>query len=291
MAWISAILCTAGCLFPYWLRGSFKVTIWTPNATTRLLTSHVGLFRRCVYPTYSPSMQSTANDSGIALQSNCGHYSFADIPHFAWKIGLVTLAVSCVILFFITFFLFVSGFSISILANSCVCKLCQFGFLVSGLLVAFTCIMYPIGWKTNEEARQICGASVGAFNIVIHNQSLIDLGLRVRTYGAPFRGLSQSGGSERESNSPDARHLDTMTVGKQHCAEMPNGVYVSGPTVPLLRIENTATPTDQSSLNQGSFSRETSSVQGMVAMTSSTYVSTPEFRVLMPATPVIIQTH
>ncbi|CDS43761.1 lipoma HMGIC fusion partner [Echinococcus multilocularis] len=284
MAWISAILCTAGCLFPYWLRGSFKVTIWTPNATTRLLTSHVGLFRRCVYPTYSSTMQSTANDSGIALQSNCGHYSFADIPHFAWKIGLVTLAVSCVILFFITFFLFVSGFSISILANSCVCKLCQFGFLVSGLLVAFTCIMYPIGWKTNEEARQICGGSVGAFNI---GHCEVGWAYIITIVGGIITFLSTLLPCAMPLHLP----FGTQTVGKQHCAEMPNGVYVSGPTVPLLRIKNTATPTDQSSLNQGSFSRETSSVQGMVAMTSSTYVSTPEFRVLMPATPVIVQTH
>ncbi|KAH9278488.1 Lipoma HMGIC fusion partner-like 4 protein [Echinococcus granulosus] len=229
-------------------------------------------------------MQSTANDSGIALQSNCGHYSFADIPHFAWKIGLVTLAVSCVILFFITFFLFVSGFSISILANSCVCKLCQFGFLVSGLLVAFTCIMYPIGWKTNEEARQICGASVGAFNI---GHCEVGWAYIITIVGGIITLLSTLLPCAMPLHLP----FGTQTVGKQHCAEMPNGVYVSGPTVPLLRIENTATPTDQSSLNQGSFSRETSSVQGMVAMTSSTYVSTPEFRVLMPATPVIIQTH
>lgn len=137
LAWISSILCTAGCLFPYWLKGTLKVTIWVPNATTRILTSHVGLFRRCVYPTYSSTVQTTVNDPGIALQSNCGHYSFVDIPHFTWKIGLITLVVSCIILFFITFFLFVSGFSISLLANSCVCKLCQFGFLVSGRFKRF----------------------------------------------------------------------------------------------------------------------------------------------------------
>lgn len=136
LAWSSAILCTAGCLFPYWLKGTFKVSLWSSNATTtdKQLTSHVGLFRRCVYPTYSANLQFTGSavESGIALQPNCGHYSFADIPHMTWKIGLITLTVSCTILFFLTFFLFVSGFNVILLANSCVCKLCQFGFLVSG---------------------------------------------------------------------------------------------------------------------------------------------------------------
>lgn len=83
----------------------------------------------------------------------------------------------------------------------------------------------------------------------------------------------------------------TQTLGKQDCVGIPNGIYFSGATMPLLPIRSTATPTDQSSLNQGSFSRKTSSVQGMVAMTSSTYVSTPEFRVLIPTTSVIVQQH
>lgn len=154
LAWSSAILCSAGGLFPYWLKGAFKVTLWTVNATStsKLLISHVGLFRRCVYPTYAANLQFTGSESGIALQSTCGHYSFADIPHMAWKIGLITLAVSCVSLFFIAFFLFVSGFNVILLANSCVCKLCQFGFLISGewtsnslSAVTFACeIQYPI---------------------------------------------------------------------------------------------------------------------------------------------------
>ncbi|KAL5103257.1 LHFPL tetraspan subfamily member 6 protein [Taenia crassiceps] len=284
LAWVSAILCTVGCLFPYWLKGTLIVTVWNPNASTRPLTSHVGLFRRCVYPTYSPTMQTTANDLGIALQSNCGHYSFADIPHFTWKISLITLAVSCIILFFITFFLFVLGFSISLLANSCVCKSCQFGFLVSGLLVAFTCIMYPIGWKENEEARQVCGVSVNAFNI---GHCEVGWAYIITTVGGIIALLS--------TLLPCAIPLhpahQTRALGKQDCVGIPNGIYLSSTTVPLLPIRSTATPTDQSSLNQGSFSRETSSVQGLVAMTSSTYVSAPEFRVLIPTTSVIIQPH
>ncbi|VDM27839.1 unnamed protein product, partial [Hydatigera taeniaeformis] len=85
--------------------------------------------------------------------------------------------------------------------------------------------------------------------------------------------------------------FQTPIMGKQDCVEMPNGIYVSSTPVPLLPMRSTATPTDQSSLNQGSFSRKTSSVQGVVAMTSSTYVSAPEFRVLIPTTSVIVQPH
>lgn len=146
LAWLSAVLCTAGCLFPYWLKGTFLVTVsreaghnlsntTPPSTVTKYLTSHLGLFRRCVYPIYmssSPSLASPAT-STIGLQSTCGHYSFNDIPHLAWKLGLVTLGMSCVILFFITFFLFVSGFNLKLLTHACVYKICQFGFLVSGM--------------------------------------------------------------------------------------------------------------------------------------------------------------
>lgn len=132
LAWISAILCTAGCLFPYWLKGMFEVTLWTPNATTKLLTSHVGIFRRCVYPIYATTIKLTPNDPDITLESNCGHYNFMDIPHITWRVGLITLAIACIILFFITFFLCISGFNTSLLINSYVCYTCQIGFLVSG---------------------------------------------------------------------------------------------------------------------------------------------------------------
>ena len=70
---------------------------------------------------------------------------------------------------------------------------------------------------------------------------------------------------------------------------MQNGVYVSGTSMPLLLARNASTPNDQSSLNQGSFSRKTSSVQGVIGLGPTTYVSSPEIRVLMPATPVIVQ--
>lgn len=82
------------------------------------------------------------------------------------------------------------------------------------------------------------------------------------------------------------------SCGKRYLGEYPKGsLYVSKANMPLLLAKNTTTPTDQSSINQGSFSRKTSSVQGpMIAMSSSSYTPTTEYRVLMPATPVIVQT-
>ncbi|VDO04129.1 unnamed protein product [Rodentolepis nana] len=289
LAWSSAILCTAGCFFPYWLKGIFKVTLWGANSTTidKQLNSHVGLFRRCVYATYTPSLQFIGSgvESGIDLQPNCGHYSFADIPHMTWKIGLITLAVSCIILFFLTFFIFVSGFNVILLANGCVCKLCQFGFLVSGLLVGFTCVMYPVGWKGNEEVRQICGPSADIYNI---GHCEVQWAYMITILGGILSLLS----TLLPCAIPTQVPYDLVpSYGKRYFGEFPNGnLFVSGANMPLLLARNAATPTDQSSLYQGSFSRKTSSVHGpMIAISSSNYAPTSEYRVLMPATPVIVQ--
>ncbi|VDD82240.1 unnamed protein product [Mesocestoides corti] len=294
LAWSSAVLCTVGCLFPYWLKGALKFTLpvqnGTKDASTELLTSHIGLFRRCVYPVYATSAQTKSPATGISLQSNCGHYTFSDIPHLTWKVGLVTLAVACVLLFFITFFLFVSGFNISLLAHSGVNKVCQFGFLVSGLLVIFTCVMYPVGWRMNDEVRQICGSSADSFN-----PGGCDIGWAyIATIIGGFVSLLAT---LLPRFFPTHTEHRVLSVPKHNQIELHNGVFVAASTLPPLLARNPSvpTPTDQSSVHQGSCSRKASSVQGafptpsLETSFSSSYGGASGFRVLVPATPVIIQ--
>lgn len=136
VAWLSAILCTAGCLLPYWLKGSFEVVVAGEN---RQLVSHLGIFRRCIYPVYfqhrpTKGPRNETWDANVGLQAACGHYEFKHIPQITWKVGLVSLSVACAMLFFITFFLFVTGFNLQLLSHSCIYKICQLGLLISGEL-------------------------------------------------------------------------------------------------------------------------------------------------------------
>nr|VZI03319.1 unnamed protein product [Spirometra erinaceieuropaei] len=176
LTWLSALLCTAGCLLPYWLKGSLEISprAEAPGvkpAAPYKITSHLGIFRRCVYPVYAtnPKEDNNTEDvtgpitSAVDLLNSCGHYSFLNIPHMTWRVGLICLIISCVILFFITFFLFVAGFRIYLLAQTSVFKCCQLGLLVASLLTAFTCVSYPFGWRDNLEVVQICGAYVDTF--------------------------------------------------------------------------------------------------------------------------------
>ncbi|VDN08866.1 unnamed protein product [Dibothriocephalus latus] len=158
LTWLSALLCTAGCLLPYWLKGSLEISpqAETPGSkppTPYVITSHLGIFRRCVYPTYATaplkeeaSVRSPAGpiSTAVDLLNSCGHYTFVNIPHTAWRVGLVCLIISCTILFFITFFLFVAGFKLYLLAQASVYKCCQLGLLVASKLMTFTASFLPL---------------------------------------------------------------------------------------------------------------------------------------------------
>ena len=78
--------------------------------------------------------------------------------------------------------------------------------------------------------------------------------------------------------------LQPPNLDKQWRMDRHNGVRVSGTNMPLLLARNAPTPSDQSSLNQSSFSR-----QGVISLCPGNCLPTQEFHVLVPATPVIIQ--
>ncbi|KAG5454504.1 LHFPL tetraspan sub member 6 protein [Clonorchis sinensis] len=203
LTWLAAILCTIGCLLPYWLKGYVhflrpttaagltssldlhtpeslgQTPIWKPD-TNRLDTksgipTDLGLFRRCGYPVYvnRTAIDSTAITKGqanlaqpVVWHSGCGHYSqLTSGPHIAWHIAFLMLVSACGLLFFATFFLFILGFALYLISIRTIHRSCQIMLVVAGLLALISCVLYPVGWTGNSEVRQACGEEAYIFNL------------------------------------------------------------------------------------------------------------------------------
>ncbi|CAH8648066.1 unnamed protein product [Dicrocoelium dendriticum] len=159
LTWLAAILCTVGCLLPYWLKGYVTIPLTTSVQTSADLHAEhnwkvgrskpepkvdlptdLGLFRRCGYPIYMN--QSPAHDAHqpnvqfitpVKWEHVCGHYSYiTSVPHKAWRVAFVFLIIACVLLFFVTFFLFMLGFALYLLSVQGVYRSCQAILLSSG---------------------------------------------------------------------------------------------------------------------------------------------------------------
>ncbi|CAH8609393.1 unnamed protein product [Schistosoma margrebowiei] len=205
LTWITAMLCTIGCLLPYWLDGKIfsndKIIIheqnhikYTTIPTTyyyKDISSTLNLFRRCIYPVYTNLItdilsenslkaklffnqpinyklnikQHNFESSLIHIQTNCGYYQFFDIPHIAWRYSLILLIISCCSLFFLAFLLSFIGCYLNFLWKLNIHRICQLGLLLTGLLILLCCILFPIGWSDNDEIIQICGERRSRFDL------------------------------------------------------------------------------------------------------------------------------
>ncbi|KAA0198007.1 Lipoma HMGIC fusion partner [Fasciolopsis buskii] len=198
LAWLTAVLCTVGCLLPYWLKGSVYISTPTKIPANKVKTdpdsvepinlgnrvldkpiefpTDLGLFRRCGYPVYAAWISSESTPTRGRLQPNrgrppvqwqtgCGHYShLTDVPHLAWHIGFILLIIACSLQFFTTFFLFLMGFTLYLITVRSVYRACQTMLLVAGCLTLTACILYPVGW-TNSEVKQACGEEAYGFHL------------------------------------------------------------------------------------------------------------------------------
>ncbi|VDO58116.1 unnamed protein product [Schistosoma margrebowiei] len=172
LTWITAILCTIGCLLPYWLDGKIfsndKIIIheqnhikYTTIPTTyyyKDISSTLNLFRRCIYPVYTNLITDILSENSlkaklffnqpinyklnikqynfesslIHIQTNCGYYQFFDIPHIAWRYSLILLIISCCSLFFLAFLLSFIGCYLNFLWRLNIHRICQLGLLLTG---------------------------------------------------------------------------------------------------------------------------------------------------------------
>ncbi|KAF5403008.1 Lipoma HMGIC fusion partner [Paragonimus heterotremus] len=196
LTWLAAVLCTIGCLLPYWLKGNVhlqapvtqvpvkshhgdpnteKPHAWKVDKSNLQLKpglpTDLGLFRRCGYPVYTNhtpvqlvSFSKTALP--VVWESGCGHYShITNVPHTAWYIAFFALISACALLFFTTFFLFMLGFALYLISLPTVYRSCQVMLLSAGFLTLLSCALYPIGWTGNTEVQQACGEDAHSFNL------------------------------------------------------------------------------------------------------------------------------
>ncbi|KAF5405379.1 Lipoma HMGIC fusion partner [Paragonimus heterotremus] len=176
MTCLSAILCTIGCILPYWIQGTIQTSLskQVPMALGlqfNSLPSALGLYRRCVYPVYtdqdtsSTHLTKVGSSERVLLRSNCGHYQFKRIPHVVWRVALIMLMLACGFLVFVSFFLLLANCQLHLLADTLVQRSCQVTLLISGSLVLACCALYPFGWAENSEVHQICGERKSRFDL------------------------------------------------------------------------------------------------------------------------------
>lgn len=152
---LAAVLCTIGCILPYWIKGYVHITAplktelshdlnEDPSSPWREehdkmeikagLPTDLGLFRRCGFPMYTtPQEQSLNSDVASSIENQpvgwhkgCGHYSHINrFPHIAWYIAFFALILACAFLCFTAFFLVMLGFALYLIASPLVCRCCQ----------------------------------------------------------------------------------------------------------------------------------------------------------------------
>ncbi|KAL5968140.1 LHFPL tetraspan subfamily member 6 protein [Taenia solium] len=122
---LAAGMCCASCLLPFWIAGSVDL----PASGGRIISSvsHLGLFRRCGYPTYE------SNGDVVWIQG-CGYYpTMESVPHWVWRMALVLLIIAACLLVLLAFFVICATVSTSLLRRSLkwLCA-CSYVYLVAG---------------------------------------------------------------------------------------------------------------------------------------------------------------
>ncbi|VDM31499.1 unnamed protein product [Hydatigera taeniaeformis] len=121
-------VCSTCCLLPFWVAGSVEL----PAIGGRVITSvsHLGLFRRCGYPTYQ-------SNGDVEWIQGCGYYpELESVPHWVWRMALVLLIIAACLLVFLAFFVICAGACTSLLRkNLKLSRVCSYVHLVAGEIV------------------------------------------------------------------------------------------------------------------------------------------------------------
>uniref|UniRef100_A0A0K0FVE1 Lipoma HMGIC fusion partner-like protein n=1 Tax=Strongyloides venezuelensis TaxID=75913 RepID=A0A0K0FVE1_STRVS len=136
---------------PFWLLGT--ITIDGISEDTSFAT-----FRRCNYPEYN----STAEK--YYIRRECGRYiSLEAIPSKFWQMSTIFISLSIFISFCIICFLIPFVFVPNIITRNgaLICGLFQ---VFCGILTFSSCLVYPIGWDTNE-VLEACGRKSTSFKL------------------------------------------------------------------------------------------------------------------------------
>ncbi|KAL5964051.1 LHFPL tetraspan subfamily member 6 protein [Taenia solium] len=107
---LAAGMCCASCLLPFWIAGSVDL----PASGGRIISSvsHLGLFRRCGYPTYE------SNGDVVWIQG-CGYYpTMESVPHWVWRVTLALLIIAACLLVLLVFFVICETVCASLLRRS-----------------------------------------------------------------------------------------------------------------------------------------------------------------------------
>ncbi|VDK22746.1 unnamed protein product [Taenia asiatica] len=155
---LAAGICCASCLLPFWIAGS--VDFLASGGRIISSVSHLGLFRRCGYPTYESS-------GDVVWMQGCGYYpTMESVPHWIWRMALVLLIIAACLLALLAFFVICATVSTSLLRRSLKrLRACSYVYLVAGTLCLVACIAYPFGWSNNSEISQICGPESGTYEL------------------------------------------------------------------------------------------------------------------------------
>ncbi|CDS43363.1 lipoma HMGIC fusion partner [Echinococcus multilocularis] len=155
---LAAGICSICCLLPFWISGSVEVTAFGGKVSSSV--SHLGLFRRCGYPTYRLN-------GDVEWIQGCGYYPLLEsVPHWVWRMALILLIIAACLLVFLAFFVICAGACTPLLRrNSKLLRACSYVYLDAGALCLVACLVYPFGWSNNSEILQICGPGSGSFKL------------------------------------------------------------------------------------------------------------------------------
>ncbi|KAL5960478.1 LHFPL tetraspan subfamily member 6 protein [Taenia solium] len=125
---LAAGMCCASCLLPFWIAGSVDL----PASGGRIISSvsHLGLFRRCGYPTYE------SNGDVVWIQG-CGYYpTMESVPHWVWRVTLALLIKAACLLVLLAFFVICAAVCTPLLLRSVkLSRTCSTIYLVAGEIV------------------------------------------------------------------------------------------------------------------------------------------------------------
>lgn len=122
---LTAGICCTCCLLPFWITGSVEFT--TPTGRIISSISHLGLFRRCGYPTYR-------SNGDVEWMQGCGYYpALQSVPHWAWRLALVFLILTaCFHVFLACFVVFAGACTPLLRTNAKLSRICSYIHLFSG---------------------------------------------------------------------------------------------------------------------------------------------------------------
>ncbi|KAL5105208.1 LHFPL tetraspan subfamily member 6 protein [Taenia crassiceps] len=135
---LAAGICSASCLLPFWIAGSVDLPVTGGRVISSV--SHLGLFRRCGYPTYE-------SNGDVGWTQGCGYYpTMEGVPHWVWRVALVLLIIAACLLVFLAFFVICAGACTSLLRRSLkLSRACSYVYLVAGVC----CKDWTSGWYSN----------------------------------------------------------------------------------------------------------------------------------------------